>query len=58
MEGFTKIVSENVSLKSFLFLQLLMVLSEGKRCELSKMLMNHNLLKTLFLCGDFVLEVI
>lgn len=46
MEGFTKIVSDNVSLKSFLFLQLLMVLSEGRRHQLTKRLMYHNSLKT------------
>jgi len=46
VEGFTKIVSDNVFLKHCLFLQLLMVLSEGRRYELTKMLMYHNSLKT------------
>lgn len=62
MEEYVKVVSGNVSLKSFVFLQLLMVLSEERTYELTKTVMYHETLKlsiysskryTFSVCGDF-----
>lgn len=43
-EEYVKVVSDNVSLKSFVFLQLLMVLSEERIYELNETLMYHETL--------------
>lgn len=45
VEKYVKVVSDNVSLKSFVFLHLLMVLSEERTDELTKTVMYHETLK-------------